>query len=83
MKPKTIIMVILIILSVVVLLQNTQPVTLRVLFWQVSISRLILLPFLVLFGFIIGYITAKLEKKSKPNRIEDKHAVHEIETAGE
>lgn len=65
MRPKTIIAAVLIILCLIVLLQNTQVVTLRFFFWEVSISRIFLLPILVLLGFIIGYVTAKLEKKPK------------------
>jgi len=85
MKPKTIIILILIILSSIVLLQNTHQVTFRVLFWEVSISSLILLTFMVLFGFIIGYITAKLEKKSKSesNKFVNKNGVQEVENADE
>lgn len=65
MKPKTIIAGVLIILCLIVLLQNTQVVTLRFFFWEASISRIFLLPILVLLGFIIGYVMAKLEKKPK------------------
>ena len=65
MKPKTIIVTLLILLCLIVLLQNTQVVTMRFLFWEMSISRIFLLPVLVIFGFIIGYVTAKLEKKPK------------------
>ena len=66
MKPKTIIIAILIILCIIVLLQNTQIVTMRFLFWEASISRIFLLPLLIIFGFIIGYVTAKFEKSGKP-----------------
>lgn len=65
MKPKTIIVAILIILCLILLLQNTQVVTLHIFFWKASISRIFLLPVLVLLGIIIGYVTAKLGKKPK------------------
>lgn len=65
MKPKTIIVTVLIVLCLIVLLQNTQVVALRFFFWEASISRIFLLPVLVLLGFIIGYVTAKLEKKPR------------------
>ena len=65
MKPKTIVITVLIILCLIVLLQNTQMVTLRFFFWEASVSRIFLLPILVLLGFIIGYVAAKLEKRPR------------------
>ena len=65
MKTKTIITVLLIVLCLIILLQNTQMVTLRFLFWELGISRIFLLPLLIIVGFIIGYVVAKVEKKPK------------------
>jgi uncharacterized integral membrane protein len=60
MKPKTIIVVILIVLALVIILQNTEVVTLRFLFWDLSMSRVILIPLLMLVGFVLGYIAITL-----------------------
>ena len=38
-----------------VLLQNTQVVTLRFLFWQLSMSQVILIPLIALFGLGMGF----------------------------
>lgn len=65
MKTKTIVTVLLIVLCLIILLQNTQMVTLRFLFWELGISRIFLLPLLIIVGFIIGYVVAKIEKKPK------------------
>jgi len=46
-----------------VLLQNTQVVSVRFLFWQISMSRIILLPLILLVGFIAGFITGRITKK--------------------
>lgn len=46
-------------LGVVVLLQNTQVVTLRFLFWRISMSQIILLVLLSVLGFLVGYFWAK------------------------
>lgn len=59
MKPKTALGLIFGILLFVVLLQNTQVVTLRFLFWKVTMSRIILLPLIMLTGFIIGVFTGR------------------------
>jgi putative membrane protein len=63
MKPKTIIILVLLLLSLVILVQNTQVVTLRVLFWHMSMSRILLIPLLLLIGFVIGYLVAALRRK--------------------
>lgn len=46
-------------LFVVVLLQNTGIVTLRVLFWHVSLSQVILIPLVMAIGFGLGWVAAK------------------------
>ncbi len=60
MKPKTIIVLILIGLALIIILQNTQVVTLRFLFWDIAMSRIILIPLLMLVGVVLGYIGATM-----------------------
>jgi uncharacterized integral membrane protein len=60
MKAKTIIILIIAALFLIILLQNTQVVTLRLYFWQLTMSRIILLVVTLLVGFVVGYIIAKL-----------------------
>ena len=64
MKTKTIIIIVLIILFMIVLLQNTQVVELRLLFWTITMSRVILFSLTLLLGFIAGYVVAKITKKT-------------------
>jgi len=59
MKPKTVIILILAGLFFIILLQNTQVVSLRLLFWSISMSRIILLPLLILIGFILGFFVGR------------------------
>jgi len=59
MKPKTVIIFILAGLFFIILLQNTQVVSLRLLFWSISMSRIILLPLLILIGFILGFFVGR------------------------
>ena len=63
MKPKTIIILVLVVLAVVVVLQNTEIVTLQLFFWKISMSRIIFISFLLLAGFIMGFLVAKLVKR--------------------
>ncbi len=63
MKVKTIIALILIALFLILLIQNVQLVTLRFLFWKISMSRIIFIPLILIIGFILGYIFAKARKQ--------------------
>ena len=54
-KPKTAVLSTLAILFLIVLFQNTQTVTLRFLFWHLSLSWIILVPLILLGGFLAGY----------------------------
>ncbi|MFH1846477.1 MAG: lipopolysaccharide assembly protein LapA domain-containing protein [Candidatus Omnitrophota bacterium] len=62
MKPKNIALVILGVLVLIVLLQNTQVVSVRLLFWELSMSRIILLPLILSIGFIIGVFVGRRSK---------------------
>ena len=64
MKPKTIIILILLILCLVILIQNTEVVTLQVFLWSITMSRILLIPILIVIGFVIGYLAAALKKRA-------------------
>ena len=59
MKAKTIVILVLIGLFLIILIQNTQVVTLRLLFWKIGMSQIIFVPVIMLIGFVIGYLVAK------------------------
>jgi len=63
MKLKTIIILVLVALFVVIAVQNTQAVTIQILFWKISMSRIIFIPLLMLLGFVIGFLVAQVIKK--------------------
>jgi len=76
MKPKIIIITMVILTLMILLLQNTQVVTVRLFFWQVSMSQIILISLTLLIGFVIGFIfTTVLSKRSKKK---DKSQVERI-----
>ncbi len=62
MQAKTVLIVVLVVLFLILLIQNVQVVYLRFLFWKISMSRIIFYPLILLTGFLIGYITAKIRK---------------------
>jgi len=63
MKPKTIIILVLIVLAVIIIIQNSEMVTLQLLFWKIMMNRIIFISFLLVVGFLIGFLVAKLTKK--------------------
>lgn len=67
MKLKTVIILVIAALFLIILLQNTQVVTLRLYFWQLTMSRIILLVVTLLVGFVVGYVVAKITAKGRKN----------------
>jgi len=62
MRAKFIIVLVLIALFLIILIQNTQVVTLRLFFWKVGISQIILIPLTMAIGIVIGFIVAKVTR---------------------
>ncbi len=65
MKVKVILVLALIALLAVLCLQNTEVVTYRLFFWTVSLSQMILVPFVAALGFLAGYIVGTAAKGRK------------------
>lgn len=63
MKPKIIVGIVLGVLFIIFLLQNTQVISIRLLFWKLSMSRIIFLPLILLLGFVIGFFIGRQSKK--------------------
>jgi uncharacterized integral membrane protein len=67
MKPKVIIILIVAVLALIVLFQNTQDVVLRFLFWSRPVSQVVLILLTLALGFVAGFIAAKLSgRRSAP-----------------
>ena len=56
MKPKMTIVLILFILLTVIVIQNSNAADVHLLFWKFSMSMIILIFFVALIGFVIGYL---------------------------
>jgi uncharacterized integral membrane protein len=67
---KLIIALVLIVLVVILLFQNTEVVTLKIYFWEISMSQIILIPLVLFIGFLAGYgvarFTGKPPKQKEP-----------------
>jgi uncharacterized integral membrane protein len=57
MKPKKITALVLAVLLLVVIVQNSSVAVIRLLFWKVSMSMIVLLFLVTLLGFVIGWLT--------------------------
>ena len=64
-NPKLITVVVVAILFLIFLMQNTQMVTLRLYFWKIAISQVVLILLVMLMGFVIGYVFKKWKKKKR------------------
>jgi uncharacterized integral membrane protein len=63
MKAKGIIIVILAILALILIIQNTGVVPIQLLFWRIWMSRIVLIVLMLAIGFGIGFVLAKLTGK--------------------
>jgi uncharacterized integral membrane protein len=70
MKAKTIVVLVLVALFVIILIENTQVVSLRLFFWKISMSQIILIPLTMLIGFVVGFLVAKVtgDHRKEKNR---------------
>jgi hypothetical protein len=72
MRIKTMIIVIIAVLLTVVIMQNTDDVPFKFLFWKFNISKLLMMLAVAFIGFIIGALIARPGKpKYIPGHVED------------
>jgi uncharacterized integral membrane protein len=60
MKAKYIALIIVLVLALIILFQNSQVIKIRLLFWKIEMSQIILVLFTLAVGFVLGFVTAKL-----------------------
>lgn len=63
-KAKWITAMVIAALILILMAQNTQVVTVRLFLWEISMSRIIFFPALVLLGFVLGYMAALFQRRS-------------------
>ena len=64
-NPKFIIALIVAVLFLILLFQNTQVVRLNIFFWEISMSQIILIPLVLILGFVAGYVVARVRGKAR------------------
>ena len=62
-RVRTVAILVLALLSLVVIVQNTEVVSVRVLFWDLVMSRIILLALSIAVGVIIGFLLGRPWRK--------------------
>ncbi len=63
MKTKLIAILIVTVLLLIIMSQNTYVISFHLLFWKITMSQLILIAFSAMIGFVIGYLTCLLSIK--------------------
>jgi len=63
MRVRTVVILVLALLSLVVIVQNTEVVSVRILFWNLVMSRIILLALSIAVGVIIGFLLGRPWRK--------------------
>jgi uncharacterized integral membrane protein len=61
-KPRVIIILLLVILAIVFIVQNTRVVSVDFLFLKFQMSQIIMIVLMLLIGFFIGYLAAVKKK---------------------
>jgi uncharacterized integral membrane protein len=59
MKPKYIVILILVLLAVVFVIQNSTMVTITLFFWSISMNQIIMICGLMLVGFLVGFLVTR------------------------
>jgi uncharacterized integral membrane protein len=68
MRLKSILIVVLIVLITVLSTQNTQSVSVRILFWETSYPLILIVYILLGIGFVTGYAARGIVKMAKKNK---------------
>lgn len=62
MRLKTIFIIIATILLTIVIMQNAEPVPFKVLFFETTTSKLLMMAIMAVVGFVIGYLVGRPKK---------------------
>lgn len=68
MRPKTLTALICSLVVLIVMLQNTQSITIHILFWQIVLPQILLIFLTLLAGLLIGYLLATLKSGDRKSQ---------------
>lgn len=69
MKAKWIVLLVVLVLALIILVQNTHVVAFRLLFWAVEMSLVVLVLLMLVIGFALGFLVAKLTGRKRKQQI--------------
>ena len=67
MKAKTIIYLVIVVLFLILLIQNTVDVHFKIYFWETAVSRRIANPVILIIVYLLGYLVGRTRKKKNAN----------------
>ena len=62
MKPKHVVIIVLTIVALIIAFQNQEIVSFHLLFWTISMSRILMMVGFLLIGFLVGLLMARRSK---------------------
>ena len=80
MRLKTIFIIIVTILLTIVIMQNAEPVPFKVLFFDTTTSKLLMMAIMAVVGFIIGYLVGRPKKTRFTKEFDHGYDEHEEHT---
>lgn len=63
MRIKTIVIILVTVLLTVVIMQNTERIWFKILFFTVPVSKMVMLLFAAIAGFVIGWLAGRPKRK--------------------
>jgi uncharacterized integral membrane protein len=65
MKPRLIAILVVVVLALIILLQNTHVTAFRLLFWKTEMSLVVLVLLVLLIGLVLGFVAGRLTHRPK------------------
>ena len=65
MRVRSVVIIVLLLLFLIIVVQNTDVVSVRLLFWDLTMSRIILLALSLAVGVIVGFLLGRPWRKPK------------------
>lgn len=65
MKPKQIVILVIAVLLLIILLQNTGVISFHILFWTIRMSQIVLMLIIIILSFTLGYFTHYMVRRRK------------------
>jgi len=65
MKAKHIAIIVLAVLFLIILVQNTQVIAFHLFFWKIAMPQIIFIPMVMFLGFLLGFIAATITHRKK------------------